>query len=82
MWSVYYDERLEAWLNTIPSDMKARVLRIIDMLLEFGPSNVREPYVKHLRGYKKLYEIRAKGKDGMNPRGRTFLFYRIWDDFR
>jgi hypothetical protein len=46
MWSVYYDPRLEEWLEIIPSDIKARILRIIDMLTEYGPLNVREPYVK------------------------------------
>jgi phage-related protein len=71
MWSVYYDPRLEDWLETIPADVKAKILRIVDMLVEYGPTNVREPYVKHLEGHKKLYEIRAKGKDGI---GRVFYF--------
>ena len=61
MWSVLYDERLEAWLEAIPSDIKAKILRIVEMLVEFEPSNIREPYVKHLKGHSKLYEIRAKG---------------------
>jgi phage-related protein len=39
------------------------------LLAEHGPQNVREPYVKHLQG--KLYEIRAKGKDGI---ARVFYF--------
>jgi phage-related protein len=73
MWSVYYDPRLEEWLETIPSDIKARILRIIDMLREYGPSNVREPYIKNIKGYKKLYEIRAKGKDGI-----ARVFYFTW----
>ena len=65
MWVVKYDERLEEWLETIPADIKAKVLRIVDMLVMFGPHNVREPYVKHVEGERKLYEIRAKGKDGI-----------------
>ena len=65
MWVVKYDERLEEWLETIPADIKAKVLRIVDMLVMFGPHNVREPYVKHVEGQKKLFEIRAKGKDGI-----------------
>ena len=41
------------------------------MLIAFGPHNVREPYVKHVEGHKKLFEIRAKGKDGI---ARVFYF--------
>jgi len=65
MWVVQYDERLEEWLETIPADIKAKVLRIVDMLVMFGPHNVREPYVKQVEGQRKLYEIRAKGTDGI-----------------
>jgi phage-related protein len=65
MWVVKYDERLEEWFETIPADIKAKVLRIVDMLVIFGPHNVREPYVKHVEGQRKLFEIRAKGKDGI-----------------
>jgi len=65
MWVVQYDERLEEWLETIPADIKAKMLRIVEMLVIFGPHNVREPYVKHVEGHRKLFEIRAKGKDGI-----------------
>ena len=68
-WTVFLDERLESWLNDIPKDIKARIISIVDLLVEHGPQNVREPYVKHLQG--KLYEIRAKGKDGI---ARVFYF--------
>ena len=68
-WIVILDERLESWLNDIPKDIKARIISIVDLLVEHGPQNVREPYVKHLQG--KLYEIRAKGKDGI---ARVFYF--------
>ena len=65
MWVVKYDERLEEWLETVPADIKAKVLRIVEMLVIFGPHNVREPYIKHVEGQKKLFEIRARGKDGI-----------------
>jgi len=47
------------------------VLRVIDMLVQFGPDNAREPYVRPIKGHKKLFEIRAKGKDGI---ARVFYF--------
>lgn len=68
-WTVIVDERLENWLKDIPKDIKARIINIVDLLIEHGPQNVREPYVKHIRG--KLFEIRAKGKDGIS---RVFYF--------
>ena len=68
-WTVTVDERLEDWLNGIPKDMKARIINIVGLLIEHGPQNVREPYVKHITG--KLFEIRAKGKDGI---ARVFYF--------
>ncbi|GMR04416.1 MAG: type II toxin-antitoxin system RelE/ParE family toxin [Thermodesulfobacteriota bacterium] len=71
MWTVHYDSRLEDWLDGIPPEIKARILRIVDMLAAYGPQNVREPYVKPVRGHKKMFEIRAKGKDGI---ARVFYF--------
>jgi phage-related protein len=68
-WTVTVDKRLESWLNDIPADIKARIINIVDLLIEHGPQNVREPYVKHVKG--KLFEIRAKGKDGI---ARVFYF--------
>lgn len=71
MWMAQYDERLEEWLDTLPADIKAKILRIVDMLVAYGPHNVREPYVKPIEGHKKLFEIRVKGKDGI---ARVFYF--------
>ncbi len=71
MWTAYYDKRLEEWLDEIPPDIKAKILRVLDMLLTYGPHNVREPYVKPIKGHKKLFELRAKGKDGI---ARVFYF--------
>jgi phage-related protein len=71
VWTAHFDERLEEWLDEIPPGIKARILRILDMLLAYGPHNVREPYVKPVKGHKKLFELRAKGKDGI---ARVFYF--------
>jgi phage-related protein len=68
-WSVRIDERLEKWLNGVPRDIKARIINVVDLLIEHGPHNVGEPYVKHVK--EKLFEIRAKSKDGI---ARIFYF--------
>ncbi|TAN41054.1 MAG: type II toxin-antitoxin system RelE/ParE family toxin [Nitrospirae bacterium] len=71
MWTIEYDTRAEEWLCSLQPDIKARILRIIDMMLALGPMNIHEPYVKHIEGYKKLFEIRARGKDSIV---RAFYF--------
>ncbi len=64
IWSVeFLDETVEAALNALPDDIKARFLRIARLIASEGLPNVREPYVKHLEG--PLWEMRMKGKDGV-----------------
>ena len=50
-------------LDKLPSDMRAKLDRIVHMIEEFGLHKVREPYVKPLRN--KLWEMRVKGRDGI-----------------
>ena len=60
-------ETLNAAVDTelagLPADMRAKFVRIAELLETFGPFQVREPYVKPLGN--KLFEIRMKGKDGI-----------------
>nr|WP_198007551.1 type II toxin-antitoxin system RelE/ParE family toxin [Dactylococcopsis salina] len=44
--------------------MKARFVRIAELIAEYGLPNVGRPYVKHLEG--SLWEIRMTGKDGIS----------------
>lgn len=57
------DHRVERELDALAQDVRARFLRIAELLEQHGPAGVREPYVKHLEG--KLWEMRMKGKDGI-----------------
>lgn len=51
--------------------IKAKVLRTIDLLEEFGPF-LREPHSKKIKGTKELFELRIKqGSDAV----RMFYFY-------
>ncbi|HSW49982.1 MAG TPA: type II toxin-antitoxin system RelE/ParE family toxin [Bryobacteraceae bacterium] len=54
---------VDAELDALPADMRAKFIRIAELLDTFGPFQVREPYVKPLG--RKLFEIRMKGKDGI-----------------
>ena len=54
---------MNAELDALPPDIRAKFLRIAEMLEAFGQFQIREPYVKPLG--EKLFEIRMKGKDGI-----------------
>ena len=65
MWTVeFFDEKVEALLETFPEDIQARFLRIVYLIESKGLEQLREPYVKHLEG--SLWEMRMKGKDGIS----------------
>ncbi|UUX51945.1 type II toxin-antitoxin system RelE/ParE family toxin [Nisaea acidiphila] len=68
-WRLEIDARAAKELRTFPADIKARILRIGELLTEFGPENVGQPHVRHLKD--KLWEIRASGRDGI---GRALYF--------
>lgn len=55
---------VDAELEDLPADMRARFVHISRLIEEFGIERVREPHVKHLRG--PLWEMRMKGRDGIS----------------
>jgi phage-related protein len=48
-------------LRALPSDLRARFERIVDLIKVKGLDQVHEPYIKHLEG--KLWEMRMAGHD-------------------
>lgn len=50
-------------LTALPDDMRARFVRISELIAAVGLPNVGEPYVRHVRDA--IWEIRLKGKDGI-----------------
>lgn len=63
MWSVEYlpaaaDERAE-----LPADMRARLARMTDVIVDHGLENLPRDWVKSLG--EKLWELRVTGKDGI-----------------
>ncbi len=50
-------------LDSLPADMRAKFDHIVQLIEEFGPHHVREPYVKPIQD--KLWEMRMKGRDGI-----------------
>ncbi len=57
------NEAVEAELEALPADIRAKLVRIIDLITTFGLENVHEPYIKHIEG--KIWEMRMKGKDNI-----------------
>lgn len=66
-WTVeILNKNVQKELEDLPLDLRAKFLYIAEMLEEFGPQNVKEPYVKPLKFHKSnLWEIRMKGKSGI-----------------
>ena len=58
------NEVVDAELEALPADMRARFVYIAGLIEEFGLERVREPHVRHLRG--PLWEMRMKGRDGIS----------------
>jgi phage-related protein len=62
-WRVELTEEAAAEIDALPADMRARFLRIAELLEELGPQHVREPHVKHLED--KPWEMRMTGRAGI-----------------
>ncbi len=54
---------VDAELDELPADMRARLVRISELIESVGLPNVKQPHVRHIRG--PLWEIRLKGKAGI-----------------
>jgi phage-related protein len=57
------NETVDAELAELPADMRARLVRISELIESVGLPNVKEPHVRHIRGQR--WEIRLKGKAGI-----------------
>jgi len=55
---------VDAEIEALPVDMRARLVRIAELIAAVGLENVREPHIKHIEG--QLWEMRMKGKDGIS----------------
>jgi len=83
IWTVEtLNEQVEAEIAALPSEMRARLVRISEFIEAVGLSNVHEPHVKHLEG--PLWEMRMKGRDGISraiyvtATGRRVVIVRVF----
>lgn len=64
VWTVEtLNETVDAELADLPADMRARLVRISELIASVGLPGVKTPHVRHVRG--QLWEIRLKGKAGI-----------------
>lgn len=82
MWTVALHPLAEPELRALPADMRARFLRVAELLESFGPQQVGLPHVRPLGG--KLWEMRMQGRDGIARavyaavRGRRLLVLHVF----
>jgi phage-related protein len=76
------NDAVDAELEALPVDMRARFVHISRLFEEFGIERIRAPHVKHLHG--PLWEMRMKGRDGISraiyvkATGRRVVVLRVF----
>lgn len=58
------DPVVDAEVEALPADMRARLARIAELIESRGLEHVREPHVKHIEG--PVCEMRLKGRSGIS----------------
>ena len=58
------NETVEEEIRSLPRDMRAKFIRISNMICKFGLHEVGMPHVRPLQG--KLWEMRMRGKDAVS----------------
>jgi phage-related protein len=82
-WTVQtLNETVDAEVEALPEDMRARLARIALLIEEKGLDRVGEPHVKHVEG--RLWEMRLKGRKGISRAlyvtapGRRVVIVRVF----
>lgn len=76
------DERVQAELDELPDDMRARFRHIVKLIQDLGLHNIGEPHVKHIEA--DLWEMRMTGRDGISralyvaERNSTIVVLRVF----
>lgn len=61
-WKVeFLNEIAEAEFDALPIEIKAKIVRISELIEEVGLFSVKEPYIRHV--HDKIWEMRATGKE-------------------
>jgi len=57
------DHRVDREIADLPDGLRARLVRLLELVGEKGPQALHEPHARHLGG--QLWELRAKAKEGI-----------------
>ena len=75
-------ETVDAEVEALPEDMRARLARVAQLIEEKGFEAVGNPHVKHIEG--RLWEMRLKGRSGISRAlyvtalGRRVVIVRVF----
>lgn len=58
------NETVDAEVEALPEDMRARLARIAALIEAKGLDRVGEPHVRHMEG--RLWEMRLRGRGGIS----------------
>jgi phage-related protein len=76
------NEIVDAEVEALPADMRARLTHIAKLIEEMGLERVGEPHVKHLDG--RVWEMRLTGRSGISRAlyvvavGRRIVIVRVF----
>jgi phage-related protein len=76
------NETVDAEVEALPEDMRARLARIAKLIEEKGLERMGEPHVKHIVG--RLWEMRLQGRGGISRAlyvtavGRRVVIVRVF----
>ena len=57
------DARVDREIRELPDGLRARLLRLLELVAMDGPQGLHEPHARHLDG--PLWELRAKAAEGI-----------------
>ena len=62
-WTVDTVAAIDAEIDSLPVVLRARLVRLLELIEEVGLEQLRAPHVRHLEG--KLWELRVKAQGGI-----------------
>jgi phage-related protein len=63
MWTVEIDNSATSEIRSLPDDLKAYLVQVIELIETEGPQDLPPKLVRHIEG--KLWELRLKAKSGI-----------------
>ena len=62
-WVVHTVAAVDAEIESLPVSLRARLVRLLELIEDVGLEELRAPHVRHLEG--KLWELRVKAQGGI-----------------